>query len=82
MPSKKQQACVTRYVSVHYDKITITAPKGAREHYKQIAAAEGMSLNALVNKLLKERAEKHGIKQSGGENQDFPAVDPGASESR
>ncbi len=47
MPSKKQQACVTRYVSSHYDKITVTVPKGDRDRYKALAARLGVSVNQL-----------------------------------
>ncbi len=47
MPSKKQQACVTRYVSAHYDKITVTVPKGDRDRYKALAARLGVSVNQL-----------------------------------
>lgn len=47
MPSKKQQACVTRYVSTHYDKITVTVPKGDRDRYKAFAARLGVSVNQL-----------------------------------
>lgn len=47
MPSKKQQACVTRYVAAHYDKFTITAPRGLKEVYKQEAQKRGLSVNQL-----------------------------------
>ena len=60
--SKKQQACVNRYVSCHYDKITITVPKGDRELYKSVAKKFGLSVNQLfikgvemfVNEYMKE----------------------------
>lgn len=47
MPSKKQQACVTRYVSAHYDQIKVNVPKGQREKYKQEADRLGLSVNQL-----------------------------------
>lgn len=47
MPSKKQQACVTRYVSTHYDQIKVNVPKGQREKYKQEADRLGLSVNQL-----------------------------------
>lgn len=62
MPSKKQQACVTRYVASHYDKFTITAPKGAKERYKQEAETRGLSVNQLfvqaVEAYLADKNEK------------------------
>lgn len=61
MPSKKQQACVTRYVSNHYDKITITVPKGERDRYKELAARLGVSVNQLfvqaVEQYIADRIE-------------------------
>lgn len=59
--SKKQQACVTRYVSSHYDKITVTCPKGSRETYKAIAERLGMSVNQLFLKAVQEYADNHDI---------------------
>lgn len=53
MPSKKQQACVTRYVASHYDKITITVPKGDRDRYKALAARLGLSVNQLFVQSVK-----------------------------
>ena len=29
--SKKQQACVSRYVAAHYDRLAITVPQGMKE---------------------------------------------------
>ncbi len=58
MPSKKQQACVTRYVAAHYDKFTITAPKGAKERYKQEAEKRGISVNQLFVQAVEEFVEK------------------------
>ncbi len=55
MPSKKQQACVTRYVSSHYDKITVTVPKGDRDRYKALAAR----LRISVNQLFIQSVEKY-----------------------
>lgn len=54
MPSKKQQACVTRYVSNHYDKITVTVPKGERDRYKALAARLGISVNQLFVQAVEQ----------------------------
>lgn len=45
--SKKQQACVNRYMSKNYDRINICVPKGERDRYKALAARLGMSVNQL-----------------------------------
>lgn len=47
MPTKKQQACVTRYVAKHYDQIRLNVKKGERDKYKQAAERLGISLNEL-----------------------------------
>ncbi len=57
MPSKKQQACVTRYVSSHYDKITVTVPKGDRDRYKALAARLGISVNQLFIQSVEKYIE-------------------------
>lgn len=54
MPSKKQQACVTRYVSNHYDKITVTVPKGERDRYKALAVHLGLSVNQLFIQAVEQ----------------------------
>lgn len=59
--SKKQQACVTRYVSSHYDKVTLTCPKGKRDEYKELAAKLGLSVNQLFIKAVEYYAAKQGI---------------------
>lgn len=59
MPSKKQQACVTRYVSAHYDKITVTVPKGERDRYKALAAKLGVSVNQLFVQAVEQYISDH-----------------------
>ncbi len=52
--SKKQQACVSRYRSKHYDHISITVPKGERDRYKCAAEHLGVSLNQLFINAVEE----------------------------
>ena len=75
MPSKKQQACVTRYVAAHYDKITITVYKGEREKIKAIAAAAGLSTAELIRRAVSEFASSHGlqIERDGDAGDDTPS---------
>ncbi|MBQ9459780.1 MAG: ABC transporter ATP-binding protein [Oscillospiraceae bacterium] len=56
--SKKQQACVTRYVKQHYDRISVTVPQGKRDLIKDYAAAVGESVNGYINKAVDERMER------------------------
>lgn len=68
MPSKKQQACVTRYVSAHYDKITVTVPKGERERYKALAERLGVSVNQLFIQSVEKYIEENIEDLSGSED--------------
>ncbi len=45
--SKKQQACVNRYMAKNYDRINLAVPKGDRDRYKSLAARLGLSVNQL-----------------------------------
>lgn len=46
------------YNRINYDRISIMLPKGTREVYKEYAQKNGMSLNALVCKLLDKEINK------------------------
>lgn len=50
--SKKQQACVHRYVKAHYDRIELNLPKGYKERIADYAKAHGESVNGLVKRLI------------------------------
>lgn len=50
--SKKQQACVHRYVSKTYDRLELTVPKGSREILKAAAEKRGVSANAYLAAAL------------------------------
>lgn len=50
--SKKQQACVNRYVKNHYDRITLNVPKGYKERISDYAKSHGESVNGLVKRLV------------------------------
>jgi len=39
----------------NYDRIYVSAPKGKKEEYKQLAENNDMSLNALIIELLEEK---------------------------
>lgn len=65
--SKKQQACVNRYVAGHYDKITLTVPKGQRDAIKASADAAGESVNGYVKTAIEQRQARDAATPSTNE---------------
>ena len=59
--SKKQQACVNRYMTNHYDRINLTVLKGNKEIIKGAADAVGLSVNAYINRAIALQLEKDNI---------------------
>ena len=53
--SKKQQACVTRYMQAHYDQIAFRVPKGEKDRYKAIAESQGKSLNQFIIEAIEAK---------------------------
>lgn len=47
--SKKQQACVNKYMRDHYDRINFVVEQGKKEIIKAAAERRGMSTNAFIN---------------------------------
>lgn len=59
--SKKQQACVSKYVKEHYDRISVTVPQGKRDAIKAHAAQkDGGSVNAFINRAIDETMQREG----------------------
>ncbi len=52
--SKKQQACVTRYVKKNYDRIGMTCPKGMKARIRAHAEERGESVNGFINRAINE----------------------------
>lgn len=42
------------YSRTNYDRFSVMFPKGKKAEYMQLAAAQGQSLNSVINQLLKE----------------------------
>ena len=57
--SKKQQACVNRYVKAHYDRVTLNVPKGYREKIAKQAENNGESVNGYIKRLIDEDFAKN-----------------------
>ena len=58
--SKKQQACVNRYIEKAYDRINLTVKKGKKEIIKAHADAQGTSVNDFINRAIDEKIERVG----------------------
>ena len=55
---KTSAAAKNRYNDKAYDRINLVVKKGMKEFYQQRAEAQGLSLNAYINKLLEEDTKK------------------------
>lgn len=56
--SKKQQACVNKYVRTNYDRVNVTFPKGKKDIIKAHAEKKGESVNAFINRAIDETMER------------------------
>ncbi len=52
--SKKQQACVNRYITKSYDRINLTVPKGKKDILQKHAEKIGESVNHFINRAIDE----------------------------
>ena len=56
--SKKQQACVNRYVKANYDRINVTFSKGEKDVIKAHAEMHGESVNSYIVRTVREAIER------------------------
>lgn len=56
--SKKQQASVTKYISGHYDQISVRVKKGEREKIQKHADNRGESLNGFITRAISETMDR------------------------
>ena len=63
--SKKQQACVNRYISKTYDRINLTVKKGQKAAIEAHATERGESTNAFINRAISETMERDSQKENG-----------------
>lgn len=49
-----------KFIAEKYDRFTLTFPKGVKEQYKKYAEAQGLSLNAYINKLIEKDMKENG----------------------
>ena len=62
--SKKQQACVNRYMKNHYDQIMIRPAKGYKQIIQDAAGAAGLSVNAYIIAAINSALERDGFDPS------------------
>ena len=60
--SKKQQACVTRYVAKNYDQLIVRVKKGRREEIQAHAAALGESVNSFIGRAISNQIAQDNAK--------------------
>lgn len=56
--SKKQQACVNRYIADKYDRINLTVKKGEKDRLKAHAEQQGETLNGFINRAIDEAIKR------------------------
>ena len=59
--SKKQQACVDRYKSLHYDLVRLNVAKGGKDAIKAAAELHGQSVNAYLIDVIRAALERDGL---------------------
>lgn len=60
--SKAQQKAVNKYIAEKLDRVNLTMPKGQKEIVKAHADTHGESLNAFINRAIKEAIERDSAK--------------------
>lgn len=56
--SKKQQACVNRYIDKAYDRINLTVRKGIKTVIQNHAKNRGESTNEFINRAISETMKR------------------------
>lgn len=52
--SSAQKKATRKYISEKTDEVQVRVPKGKKAEYMKLAAAQGQSLNAVINRLLQD----------------------------
>lgn len=59
--SEQQKISTMKHVEENYERIYFNVRKGKKEKYKQLAEQEGISLSALIIRLLNDEAVRIGF---------------------
>lgn len=54
MTTQAQKEAAKKYIAEKTDEIKLRVPKGKKAEYMQLAADQGQSLNAVINRLLQD----------------------------
>ena len=66
--SKAQQRAVAKYMRANYDEIKIRIPKGARDEIRQHADRQGESVNAFIQRAIREQIARDTASMDGGQH--------------
>lgn len=56
--TEKGIAYRNEYSRANYDRFSVMLPKGKKAEYMKLATEQGQSLNAVINRLLQDWAQK------------------------
>ena len=56
MGGKTSSTSINKYMTKAYDRVNLVIPKGKKEVLEALAATRGLSVNGLINTLLREAA--------------------------
>lgn len=54
-PYERNKNAIKKYIAEKTDDIRVRAPKGTKEEWKAYAESKGISLNALIIQLMREK---------------------------
>ena len=56
--SKAQQKAVNKYMKSNYDRVNLVMPKGKKDVIQALAAQQGESVNAYINRAIDEAMQR------------------------
>jgi len=59
--NEKSKERTMKYMKENREKLTLNFPLGCKDRYKQYAQSQGLSLTALIVKLIEEDIDKNGF---------------------
>lgn len=58
MPTEAQKRAQDKWIKEKIDEIKVRVPKGVRDEIQSHAASQGESVNAFINRAVKETMER------------------------
>lgn len=62
MPTEAQKRAQDKWIKEKIDEIKVRVPKGVRDEIQSHAASQGESVNAFINRAVKETMERDNYK--------------------